>query len=386
MKKRILALALSMAVMVSLFAGCGTKSDGDSASGDTIKIGTIQPISGKLSLYGTQTRDAIQMAVDEINEKGGVLGKKLVLVVKDDEANPEKTLNAFTKLASSDNIVGLVGALTSNCTLAITKQAQQRKIVMITPSSTNDTVTDAGDYIFRACYNDSFQGTVVAKFAQTDLKAKTAAILYDVTNDYSKGLMENFKKTFTENGGTVVSEESYSSGDKDFKAQLTNIKGKNPDVLFLPDYYSTISLIAPQVKSAGITVPMLGADGWDEATSTSDDSVIGSYYSNHYATDANDKEVKDFVDKFKAKYDATPNALAALGYDAAYILANAIEKAGSTDSEKIKDAMMQTDGKFVTGNIKFNEKRNPVKSAVMVKIEKGDDGKLKGSYVSTVNP
>lgn len=198
LKKKILALAVSTVLVASVFAGCGPKTQGTSggasqpatkeSSSETIKIGAIQPISGQVAAYGTQTRDAIKLAVDEINAKGGVLGKKLELIVEDDEATPEKTVNAFKKLTSKDKVVGIIGALTSKCSLAITKEAQAKKVIMISPSSTNDTVTDAGDYIFRACYNDSFQGEVVAQFAFQNLKSKNAAILFDNTNDYSKGL------------------------------------------------------------------------------------------------------------------------------------------------------------------------------------------------------
>lgn len=381
-KSKVLVLLVVVAVLGSMFTGCGAKSGGD----DVIKIGTIQPISGPVSAYGTQTRDGIQMAIDEINEAGGVLGKKLQLIVEDDEANPEKTVSAFKKLATQDKVVGIVGALTSNCSLAITQEAQQRKVIMITPSSTNDTVTDAGEYIFRACYNDSFQGQVVAKFAIEDLKAKNAAILFDNTNDYSKGLRDNFKAKFEEFGGKVVADESYAKGDKDFNAQLTKIKGSNPDVLFISDYYSTVSLIAKQVKNQGITATMLGADGWDEIVNNAGDEVIGSYYSNHYSPEADDQEVKSFVSKYKENFKLVPNALAALGYDATYILADAINRANSTEADKIQAELMKTDKKLVTGQIKFNEKRNPVKPAVMLKIEKDADGKLIAAYAGTVNP
>ncbi len=376
-KNRILTLLVVLVMIGSLMAGCGESK--------TIKIGAIQPISGQVSAYGTQTRDAIKLAVEEINAAGGVLGKQVELIVEDDEANPEKTTNAFKKLAAKDKVVGFIGALTSKCSLAITKDAQAKKVIMISPSSTNDTVTDAGDFIFRACYNDSFQGEVCAQFAFETLKSKKAALLYDITNDYSKGLMNSFKKKFEELGGTVVASESYSTGDKDFNAQLTKIKSTKPDVLFIPDYYSTISLIAKQVRGQGMTIPMMGGDGWDEITNNAGDEVLNCYYSNHYSPDSDDQDVKDFVVKYEEKYQMTPNALAALGYDATYILLEAIEKAGSTDPDAVKAAMMETDKKFVTGNIRFNEKRNPVKSAVMLKLVK-KDGKLATEYAGTVNP
>lgn len=378
LKNRILAILVIVSLSFALFSGCNKS--------DTIKIGAIQPISGQVAAYGTQTRDAIKMAIDEINANGGVLGKKLELVVEDDEANPEKTMNAFIKLTTKDKVIGFIGALTSKCSLAITEDAQAKKVVMISPSSTNDTVTDAGDYIFRACYKDSFQGQVTAQFAVETLGAKKAAILYDITNDYSKGLTQNFTEKFKALGGEIVVAESYSTGDKDFNAQLTKIKAANPDVIFIPDYYSTVSLIAKQVRNQGMTMPMIGADGWDEITNNAGDEVLDCYYSNHYSPDADDQDVITFVQKYKEKFNVTPNALAALGYDATYILAEAIERAGSTDPAKVKEAMFETDRKFVTGNIKFDKDGNPVKSAVMLKIVKGSDGKLTTEYAGTVNP
>ncbi|MCR4434305.1 MAG: ABC transporter substrate-binding protein [Clostridiales bacterium] len=400
MFKRLLALLVVVVMSVSLLAGCGgggntntpTNTTGAAestgATGDTITIGTIQPISGAISAYGTQSRDAIQMAVDEINQKGGVLGKKLKVVVEDDENTPEKTVNAFKKLVTQDKVIGIIGALTSKCSLAITKEAQQRKVIMISPSSTNDTVTDAGDYIFKACYNDSFQGPSVAKFAIETLKAKTAAVMFDNTNDYSVGLKDSFKKKFMELGGTKVVEESYATGDKDFNAQLTKLKASNPDVLFISDYYPTVSLMAKQIRNVGMDkVVLLGGDGWDEITNNAGDEVVGSYYSNHYAPYSDDKEVKDFVSKYQTKFNVVPNALAALAYDSTYILADAIQKAGSTDPEKIKAAMLETNKKFVTGSIKFDPNtRVPIKAITMVKIEKDSSGKLIAAFGGTINP
>lgn len=385
MLKKVLSVTLVVALIITTFAGCAKSAP----AGETgpIKIGSIMPISGPVSAYGTQSRDAIVMAVDEINAKGGILGRQVEVKVEDDEASPEKTKSAFTKLVTQDGVIGIVGALTSKCSLAITADAQARKIIMISPSSTSDNVTDAGDYIFRSCYNDSFQGQVVATFAYNNLKAKKAAILFDNANDYSKGLTQTFKAKFQELGGTVVAEESYATGDVDFNAQLTNIKGTKPDILFIPDYYNTVSLIAKQVKTNGITSTMLGADGWDEIANNAGDEVVGSYYSNHYSPDANDPEVKAFVKKYTELFGVSPNALAALAYDATYILTDAITKAGSVDSVAIKTAMMQTNKKFVTGQISFNEKRNPIKSAVMVEIVKGaQPNKPAVKYAATVNP
>ncbi len=377
-KGKILALVVVVTMVFAMVSVQG--------AGGTIKLGTVLPISGAVSAYGTESRDAILMAVEEINAKGGILGKKIEMVVEDDENSPDKTMNALKKLVARDKIVGFIGAMTSKCSLAVTKYSQAKKLIMITPTSTNDAVTDAGDLIFRSCYKDSFQGEVAAQYAYETLKTKKAAILYDITNDYSKGLMTNFTQKIKALGGKVVASETYSAGDKDFNAQLTKIKAVNPEVIFIPDYYNTISLIAKQVRAQGITVPLLGADGWDEITNNAGDEVLNCYYCNHYSPEANDSVIKDFVKKFEAKYKSTPNALAALSYDATYILAEAIQRAKSTDSEKIKAAMMKTNRKFVTGNIRFDAKHNPIKSAVMLKIVKGADGKLSTQYAGTVNP
>ena len=387
MTKKYMSILLVLILIIGTLSGCGGGSSAPAAEDGPIKIGTIQPISGPVSIYGIMSQQGIELAIKEINEAGGVLGRQLELVVEDDEANPEKTKNAFTKLVTNDGVVAIIGALTSKSTLAITADAQARKIPLITHASTNDTVTDAGDYIFRSCYNDSFQGTVVAQYAFETMGKKNAAILFDNTNDYSKGLTENFKKKFTEMGGTIIAEESYATGDVDFNAQLTSIKSKNPDVLFIPDYYSTVALITKQARAQGLTMPMTGADGWEDIISNAGDEVVGSFYSTHYSSGAEDPDVQKFEENFKAAYNVGPNVLAALAYDATYILADSIERAGTTESEALKNAIAATDIKVVTGQISFDEKRNPVKSAVMVEIVKGTEpNKPQVVYAGTVNP
>lgn len=386
MTKKYMSIFLVLILAIGTLSGCGGGS-APAAEDGPIKIGTIQPISGPVSIYGIMSQQGIELAIKEINEAGGVLGRQLELVVEDDEANPEKTKNAFTKLVTNDGVVAIIGALTSKSTLAITADAQARKIPLITHASTNDTVTDAGDYIFRSCYNDSFQGTVVAQYAFETMGKKNAAILFDNTNDYSKGLTQNFKKKFEEMGGTIIAEESYATGDVDFNAQLTSIKSKNPDVLFIPDYYSTVALITKQARAQGLTMPMTGADGWEDIISNAGDEVVGSFYSTHYSSGAEDPDVKKFEENFKAAYNVGPNVLAALAYDATYILADSIERAGTTESEALKNAIAATDIKVVTGQISFDENRNPVKSAVMVEIVKGTEpNKPQVVYAGTVNP
>lgn len=375
MKKLFAALAVAALVLVS----CNTAPE-------TIKIGTINPLSGGLATYGQQVLNAIKLVVADVNAKGGIDGKMIELVSEDDEGKPELTSNAFQKLVNQDKVVAIIGALTSNCSLAIAAQAQAEGIPMISPTSTNATVTNAGDFVFRACYIDPFQGRVVANFAVDTLMAKSAAVLYDVANDYSKGLYDNFRAVM-EAKGLTVSAESYAAGDKDFNAQITKLRAARPDVLFIPDYYNTVSLIAKQVRAQGLTIPMLGADGWDEITNNAGDEVLNSFYSNHYSTEAQDPEVQNFIAAYKAAYNnETPNALAALGYDAAQILFTAIDAAGSLEGPAIRDAMAQVNGKFVTGSISFDANRNPVKSAVMLEVVKNAEGVLATRYAGTVNP
>jgi branched-chain amino acid transport system substrate-binding protein len=246
-------------------------------------------------------------------------------------------------------------------------------------------ITDAGNYIFRACFIDPFQGTVGGKFAAETLKTKNAAVLYDIGNDYSVGLYENFVKSFEASGGKVVAAESYSTGDMDFNAQLTKIKTAKPDVVYLPDYYGTVALIAKQLRAQGITTPIVGADGWGGIVDNAGDEILNGFYSDHYAADSTDSRVVNFVTAYKAEYNSTPVSFAALGYDCVYMLKDAITAAGTTDIVKVRDAFEKTNGQYVTGNLKFDEKRNPIKSAVMMEIVK-IDGKLTPVYKSTVNP
>ena len=354
----------------------------------TVKIGTIQPLTGKIAVYGKTVSQAVTLAVEEANAKGGVNGKKIELVTEDDAFNPDNTVAAFKKLVTKDKVLAVVGALTSNCTLAITNLAQAAKIPLITPTSTNDKVTDAGNYIFRACYKDSFQGKVVGQFAANSLKAKVAGVLFDKANDYSFGLKSNFEAAFTAAGGKVVS-ESYTGDTKDFNAQIANIKAAKPDVIFLPDYYNTVALISKQLRAAGLTQPLLGADGWDEAVGTGQTELVGSFYSNHYSPEQGSDAIKTFVAAYKTRWGSDPDALSALGYDATKMLIQALinaDTAKNLNSAGIRDALAAVKGSYVTGNISFDAQNNPVKSAVVLEIVKGADGKLATKYKTTVNP
>ncbi|MBO4704539.1 MAG: ABC transporter substrate-binding protein, partial [Spirochaetaceae bacterium] len=349
-----------------------------------IKIGGIAPLSGAVAVYGVECTNGVNLAVEEINAAGGINGKKIVYIAEDDEGDPAKSVNAYKKLTTQDGIRMIIGSLTSGCTIALTASAQAQGVIQIAPAATAEAVTDAGNYIFRTCFIDPFQGSIGGKFAAVNLGKKNAAILYDIGNDYSVGLQENFVKEFTKNGGSIVAMESYSTGDKDFNAQLTKIKAANPDVVYLPDYYGTVALIAKQLRNQGINTPIIGADGWDGLTDNAGDEVLNGFYSNHYAADSSDPAVKAFVKNFKAKYNKEPNAFAALGYDSMYLLKDAILKAGTTDAKAVREALENIDADYVTGHIKFDDKHNPVKSAVMIELVKNAEGKLEAVYNATV--
>ncbi|MCR4940140.1 MAG: ABC transporter substrate-binding protein [Treponemataceae bacterium] len=378
MKKLLVVCVFALLLVSMVFAG-GKKEDEN-----TIKIGGIAPLSGSVAVYGVECTNGVNLAVDEINAAGGINGKMIVYIAEDDEGDPAKSVNAYKKLTTQDGIRMVIGSLTSGCTIALTSSAQAQGVIQIAPAATAEAVTDAGNYIFRTCFIDPFQGSIGGKFASENLKTKKAAILYDIGNDYSVGLQENFIKEFTKNGGEIVANESYITGDKDFNAQLTKIKAANPDVVYLPDYYGTVALIAKQLRNQGIMTPIIGADGWDGLTDNAGEEVLNGFYSNHYAADSSDPAVQAFVKNFKAKYNKEPNSFAALGYDSMYLLKDAILKAGTTDTKAVRDALEKIDADYVTGHIKFDEKHNPVKSAVMIELVKNADGKLEAVYNATV--
>jgi branched-chain amino acid transport system substrate-binding protein len=371
---------LVIAVLCFLFVVVGCKK-----GGETIKIGGIFPLSGAVSVYGIECKNGVEMAINEINAAGGINGIMLELIAEDDEGSPEKTVNAYQKLTTRDGVKFIIGSLTSGCTSAITNRAQAQKIVLIAPAATAASITDAGNFVFRACFIDPFQGTVGGIFASQTLNAKNAAVLYDVGNDYSVGLYENFKVAFEKADGKVTA-ESYGTGEKDFNALITKIRAANPDVVYLPDYYGTVALIAKQLRAQGIRAPIVGADGWDGLTENAGDEVLNGFYSNHYAADSTDVRVIAFVNSYRALYKTVPVSFAALGYDSMYMLKDAILNAKSVDTAAVRTALEKTNGSYVTGNLTFDAKRNPIKSAVMVEIVKQSDGKLGLVYKSTVNP
>ena len=383
MKKSLVVLS-AVAAMLAM-TSCGEKK------ASTIKIGSIGPLSGDVAVYGLEAKYGEELAVEEINAAGGINGKMIELIAEDDEGDPSKTVSAFKKLTVQNGVKFFVGSLTSGCTKAVADQSQAAGIIQMAPAATaeNITIDDAGNtipYVFRACFIDPFQGTVGGKFAAENLGCKKAAVLYDVTNDYSVGLASNFVAEFEKDGGVVVAQESYAKGEKDFNAQITKIKNQNPDVVYLPDYYQTVALIAKQLRAQGIETPIVGADGWDGLVSNAGDEVLNGYYSNHYAADSTDPAVVKFVTNFKAKFGEEPNSFAALAYDSVYMLKDAIEAVGDeTKVAAIRDALEAINGNYVTGNLSFDAKHNPIKSAVMVELIK-KDGKLAVTYKATVNP
>lgn len=377
MRSRVFLAGLLAAVLASVVA-CGRKS------GDEIVIGEYGSLTGTTATFGQSTDHGIQMAFEEINAAGGVLGKKIRVIVEDDRSQPEEAAIAVTKLINQNKVTAILGEVSSSRSLAAAPICQSNQIPMISPSSTNPRVTQVGDYIFRVCFIDPFQGLVMAKFAANTLKLKRVAILVDVRNDYSVGLQTFFRQNFKQFGGEVVAEQSYSEGDSDFRAQLTQIKAINPEAIYVPGYYTEVATIARQAKELGITVPLLGGDGWDSPKlfEIGGDALNGCYLSNHYSVDDPSPAIQKFVGDYRAKFNQTPDALAALGYDAAKILADAITRAGSTEGSKIRDAIAATkDFAGVTGKITINAERNAVKPAVVLRIENG-----KFVFVETVSP
>lgn len=365
----------------------GSGGGGGGGSGGTIKVGLLMPLTGQISQFGKQTSNGAKLAFEQ---KGHQVGNyKIELVEEDDKNDETEAVQRVQKLITQDQVVAVIGSVSSRISIPISEVLEQAGVVHLTPTSTADDLTPGKKWVFRACFYDSFQGRVMAKFAREHLKAQTAAILYDVTNPYSEGLYKSFEAAFKELGGQVVTVESYQKGDQDFHAQLTKIAQAKSDVLFLPDYYNPVGLIAQQARQVGVQATLLGADGWDDSQlyELGGEAIIGNYFSNHYSIEQDNPESKAFVEAYRQKFGEDPSALAALGYDAANLLMDAIQRVidsggDPTDPQQIRDALEQTEGfKGVTGTISFDENHNPVKSAVVLETTK--DGH---KYVTTVEP
>ena len=368
--------AAAAGLLLGALLACGPGGDEGAAggAGKAIPIGHVASLTGDTATFGQSTDRGMRMAFEEINAKGGVLGRPLELLSEDDRSITEEARTAAQKLLQRDRVVALLGEIASSRSLAAAPEAQRAHVPMISPGSTNPKVTEVGDYIFRACFIDPFQGTVMARFAVDELKVKKVAILFDFKQDYSVGLADFFRKTFTQLGGQIVADERYTSGDIEFRAQLTTIRAAKPDAIFLPGYYTELGLIAKQARELGIEVPLLGGDGWDseKTLEIGGKAVEGYYFSTHYAADSDSPKVQAFVKAYEAKYHQTPDAMAALGYDTAGILADALTRAGDTSGEKLRDAIAATkDYEGVTGRITIDPQRNARKDAVVLKIEGG---------------
>jgi branched-chain amino acid transport system substrate-binding protein len=371
--KRFMTYRVLVALFLGALAASSCKNAGAPAGND-INVGEFASLTGGTATFGQSVHNGDVLAVEEINAAGGVLGKKINLMTEDDQSKTEEAVASVQKLVNADHAVAILGEVASSRSMAGAPICQSSRVPMITPASTNEDVTKKGDYIFRICFIDPFQGNTMAHFALGSLGKKRAAVLTDVKQDYSVGLDEAFKKTFASSGGQIVSEQSYSTGDKDFHAPLTSIKGAQPDVIFVPGYYTEVSLIVRQARELGIECPILGGDGWDspELTKGAEKEFANTYFSNHFSTEDPDTTVQNFIKKYEDKFHTIPDAMAALGYDAARILADAMKRAGSTDSAALRKAIAETkDFAGVTGRISIDQNRNALKPITIIKIGDG---------------
>lgn len=364
-------IVLGLTIIASLLMSFACQPAG---GGDKVKIGVFMSMTGTTANFGISSTNGIKMAADEANAAGGINGKQIELNIQDDRSDASEAATIVTKFVTQDGVHAILGEVASSRSIAAAPIAQNAKIPMLTPSSTNPEVTRKGDYIFRSCFIDPVQGAAIAQFAARTLNAKRAAIMVDRKNDYSTGLEKFISATFTKLGGQIVVTQSYQEGDQDFNAQLTSIKGSNPEVIFVPGYYNDVGLIAKQARDKGITVPLLGGDGWDaeQLYKIGGTALNGSFFSNHYSPYDTDPMVQKFVNDYKARFNSIPDALAATAYDAAKIMFDAIKRANSLDGKAIRDALAATkEFPGVTGKVTFNENRDAVKPIVMIEIKDG---------------
>lgn len=390
-KKKLAGAFLSLTLAAGVLAGCSGSgsSDKTSGDGDTIKIGVNLELSGGVASYGQSISEGLELATAEIN-KEGIDGKKIKLIKVDNKSEASEATSGAIKLTSQDKVAAIVGAATSTNSIAQVQIAQDNKVPVISPSGTSPEITFSkdklNDYIFRTSFIDPFQGTVAANFATKEIKAKSAAIYIDSASDYSKGLAAAFKEQFEKNGGKIVSQEAYIAKDTDFRSTLTRLKSAKPDFIFLPGYYEEAGLIVKQARETGLDVPFMGGDGWDSpklVEIAGAKALNKTFITNHYSSGDPDEKIQKFVSAFKAKYkDKSPDAFNALGYDTGYFLADAIKRAGSADSEKIKEALEKTkDLELVTGTFTLDEKHNPIKSATILEFKEG-----KQVFNTKINP
>jgi len=389
------ALVPAAALLLTL-AACEKKKSGEAAApatpqaaspGAKIWFGHVGSLTGGEATFGDSTDKGIKLAIDELNGKGGVKGMQLDLKTYDDQGKPEEAALAATRLITQDKVTVLLGEVASSRSLAMAPIAEANKVPMITPSSTNPKVTKDGDktrpFVFRVCFIDPFQGTVMAKFA-TEKGVKKVAILRDVGNAYSVGLADYFLSKFKDLGGTIVNDQSYKAGDQDFKAQLTAIKAKGPEAIYVPGYYTDVALIARQARELGMKAPLMGGDGWDSAKlfEIGGAAIEGSFFSNHYSPEDPSPRIQDFIKRYKARFGAVPDSMAATGYDAAMVAADGLARAKDATGDAAAEAIAATkDFPGVTGVITLDKDHNAVKPAVVLEVKGG-----KAVYVSTIAP
>jgi len=371
--------------MALAFSCTRPNDDNGTPNHSTIKIGYFGDLTGPTFNFGQSAINGVLMAASEINQNGGINGRQIDVVIEDDKGSPEEAARLTAKLIDQDKVVAIIAGGTSGNSRAAAPKAQSSHIPFISPSSTDPAVTQVGSYIFRACFVDSFQGEVMARFAVNTLKAQKAAVLYDFNSPYGRGLTQYFELSIGKLGGRIVSEQSYMQGDPDFKGQLSTIKAAEPDVIYIPGYYGDVALIAKQARLIGLTQPLLGGDGWDapELWQLGGDALNGAYISTHYSIDNPSPAIQSFVEQYKQRYgNLLPDAHAALAYDAARLLFDALTRIGSTDPDKLREALAQTKNfAGVTGVISMDADRNAVKPAVVLKLED-----LKSIYQETIQP
>lgn len=385
---RTVVKVLVLILAVALVAGCG---GGAQQKADVIKLGANLEMTGGNATFGQSAANGAKLAIKEVNAKGGVLGKQLSLTVADNKSEAAEAANAMQKLITQDKVIAVIAPIASSSVIAGAQVNQDNKVLAISPTASNPKVTvdpatgKVRDFLFRAAFIDPFQGSVMANFASTTLKAKTAALYIDNSSDYAKGLAQFFKETFIKNGGKIVSEEAYLQKDTDFKATLTKIKAQNPDVVFAPGYYQEVGMLVKQARELGLNVPFMGGDGWDSAKLpeiAGAQALNNTFFSNHYSPDDNSPAVKTFVEAYKKEYNQIPDAFAALSYDATMMVIEAMKRANSADPVKIKDELAKTkDYSAVSGKISFNATHDPVKSAVIIEMKDG-----KQTFREKVNP
>jgi branched-chain amino acid transport system substrate-binding protein len=362
------ALTLSLALIAAGGSGSCDRS------GKTFHLGGVGPATGEAASFGISYRKGMEMAVEEWNARGGVMDQKIKLHFADDKGDPAEGATAFTMLIRKDRVSAIVGSGPSKVSLAGAPICQAARVPMISPTSTHPKVTEVGDHIFRACFLDSFQGTVGARFAVEDLKAGKAACLFDLGNDYTVGLAQYFKAKFIALGGEITAFEGHATGTPDFKVQLTKIIATRPDVIYLPDFYQDVALIARQARELGYRGPLVGGDGWDspKLTELGGPAIEGCFFTAHYAKDDPRPVIQEFVKRFRLKHGGDPDSHACLAYDATYLVLDAVRRAKSTEGPAIRDALQATDTEVVSGRIKFDSNRNPIKDAVVLQVRNGN--------------